>query len=298
MSEPKRTWSFLLLAAVTAGCSVLLDEDRVQCRASRDCRSPDGESLVCQEGLCVSVPAATRYACRGVVSREYPVDQPIEVTDFNQAGPSPTPGRGRPVAMEVRVCRDADAECASPVVPSQRTDAAGRATLRLTEPNLHVQMIPIDSDSDLYPPSDFWPADTFRTLARLGDGTTAALQVAQREISLALASFGGVTLEPAKNQIVVTTLPCPGADATGLAYEMTLANQGRYFIGASVPDFSSQMTLRGPSFPQAVGGYINVELGPGELVVRVPATSQELQRVTFRARSGRATYVLADLQAP
>ena len=51
----KRT--FLILgtaAAITAGCSVLIDVDGKQCEADADCRARGFVSAVCQQSLCVT----------------------------------------------------------------------------------------------------------------------------------------------------------------------------------------------------------------------------------------------------
>jgi hypothetical protein len=226
----------------------------------------------------------------------YPADLPLEFDDFNQGGPAQAAGVGRPIALEVRLCRDADPGCQTPVEGPTPTDALGRTSVRLTEPNLHLELKTIKADAPLYPPAYLGPADALRALARLRPDGVAAVSVAQTSVVTLVAQLAGAPNDPTRGQLIVTTLPCADTDAVGLEYTTAEAAPGtRYYVGSGAPDFGSAATLRGFNYPLANGGFINVPPGPAEVAIREPGLDVDVLRVKTEIRAGWTTYVLGDI---
>jgi hypothetical protein len=285
--------------AVSAACSFVFDAERAQCKASSECRSPPGDLLRCEQGLCVStskLPLGSKYDCRGSIPYTYPETLTLEISDFNQTGPASESKKPQPLSLDVRVCRDDDPGCAAPVDGPHPTDASGRVTVRLPGPGLRLETVATNADEGLFPPSNFAPADALRGIARLRPDKLVPVQIAKRAINDLLAQFGNATVDPASAQLVVTVLPCASSDALGLGYTVDRALPGtRYYVGSGVPDFTSETTLRGAIYPLSIGGFVNVPAGRTDIQLRDPTIDALVFRFAVDLRPGTVTYALADV---
>ena len=291
----------MLLILHQSACSLVLNADRQQCQVTTDCRGSSSMDLVCSEGLCLSASSVARvggkFSCRGVQPYSYPAAISLEIVEFSRPGTAGAGSKSRPLSADVTLCRFRDRACRDPVEPSRAVDASGRISLTVTEPDTYLEVRPTGRDAIIFQPQYVGPVDALRTLATFGDTGVATVPIASTEILSATASFGGAAFEADKGSVVVSGFPCPGTDARGLEYQTDLApKSSRYYVGLSVPDFSSQVTLRGPSDTQAVGGYINVESGVGHVTALDPSTGEEVAKVPVAATPGWTTFLLVDLR--
>lgn len=292
---------FVLLLLCQPACSVVLNADRQQCQVTTDCRSSSSVDLVCSEGLCLAASSVARvqgkFSCRGVQPYTYPATVSVEILEFRRPGSSGAGSKGRPLSADVTLCRFRDRGCREPVEPSRPVDASGLLSLTLTEPDLYLELRPTGADAMIFQPQYVGPVDAIRTLITFGSTGVATMSIAPTEILSATAGFGGATFAADKANVVVTGFPCPDTDARGLEYRTDLAPiSSRYYVGSSFPDFASQVTLRGPSDTQAVGGFINVESGVGRIVAIDPSTGEEVASIPAATMPGWTTYAYIDLR--
>lgn len=292
---------FALLWLAIPACSVVLDTDRGQCASSSDCRSSPRDLIVCDNGLCVSSSSLLRGAkfdCARSFAPTFPARQRLAIRSFTQTGPTSQPSAGQPVAVDISLCRPSDRTCAAPVDGPRRPDADGNVELDILEPGLFALIVPVDADAAAYPRAKLYPADVFLQVGRADPSGTARLQFADRGITSALATLIDERVDPTKGQLITTVLPCPNADTLGLEFTTDLADPARrYYVSTTFPDFQSPTTVAGPTYPQSVGGFINVSTGTGAVKVRDPGRDVDVMWIDVDVDPDANTYVFFDLQA-
>jgi len=212
----------------SAGCSLTLDADRVQCSSDADCaaRGPAFAESVCVASVCE--PADPRWACLGAANPAAGDDGPFAVTMhvrdlLNQS----------PVAdVQADVCSKVDVACSNPRFTTL-SDADGRVTLSVdaafsgfvaftsseTVPTRYFFNPPINDDQEVAPLSLSQPAARGALLQQLG-------------------------ASPEQGDILLTASDCTGAPAADVTFELTPQSESAvgYYLLNGLPSPNATAT--------------------------------------------------------
>jgi hypothetical protein len=257
--------------AFAAGCSLSVDANRHQCSTDADCaeRGAAFEKSVCIDSLCQVAP---QWSC---LSKALPVSTlpgPFHVKLQAMDIVRQTPLAG----VTGKLCRKIDVNCATPDA-TQVSDSAGIISLDVTAAFTGYVWLTRD---DLMPGFYFFnpPVD------RDTEGLTA--QMAPPVVGGLLAQQVGVTLDPERGLVLLSSYDCQGKAAAGVSFKMDGAQGSSVFYAvAGLPNTTVTSTDS-----QGYGGFLNVSPGTISVTGQLEEDNRELGRISLLIRAGSISY--------
>jgi hypothetical protein len=264
-----------MASLVGAGCSVLIDQNRVQCLTNEDCTDHGGEfatDSVCIQTVCRPNPT---WAC---LADDLPAPAPAEsrkatvtlhirdlVTDL------PTPG------VTAQVCLKLDVGCSQPVMRNVQGDQDGNVALQLdvgfdgyielstkdTMPGLYFFYPPIDGDRDVPLVPLFPPVELSK-----------------------LAALNAKAVMPDRGHLIVGVYDCQHQPAAGVTLSTPDgdAATSSFYVLQKIPTATALATdLSGR------GGFINLRAGQVAVVGDL-ADGRRVGSANVFVRPGSVTY--------
>jgi hypothetical protein len=264
----------LVLLTGLAGCSVLVDQNRVQCLTDEDCtaRGGDFSDSVCEDTVCRPSPT---WSCLGSAGGSTPTESRkanvvLHIRDL--ITDQPTPG------VSAQVCQKLDVTCSQPIMPVINGDQDGNLTLPLdlgfdgyaelrtpnTMPGLFFFAPPIDGDRDIPLVPLFIPVE----LAKL-------------------AQLNGKTVVPERGHLMLGAYDCLRGPAQGVSLSTPDGDgvTSSFYVLQRIPTSTAASTdLSGR------GGFINLRAGQVSVDATLAADGRHIGTVNLFVRPGAVTY--------
>jgi hypothetical protein len=277
--------SFLILgtaAAISAGCSVLIDVDGKQCEADADCATRGFANATCEQNLCVEkiAPVPGDGGAGGGGGDENPlICETPEPNDATTVKFSFAPGfavaPADPKPFSVKVCVPLDPECEAPIIGPVDVNALEPYEFELPKAfNGFFQIENPDTRTGLYYMGRPVNQDTIGwNVTMPSDSTITALGFAAgKQVHLEL----GVMIAVARDCNLV---PLEGAVFENSELEST-PDGLRFYFYQTMPDVNATKTG-----PQGAVGYANLPIGTATLGATA-ADGTPLTPVAVRLKAG------------
>jgi hypothetical protein len=256
-----------------ASCSVLVDKDRVQCRADSECRDrgPESAGAVCIDSVCQPDPV---WGCLGAV-----------------VWPKPPPGMftvtihlrdlidGKPIAGATgRLCEKLDTGCKAPLGPDLTADAAGDLALPVRSGfDGYVEMRAPDKMPGIY--FFYPPVDMNREIQ--------FVPLMEPQLVEQLALLNGKELRSDRGHVLLGGYDCQRKPAEGIHLATDDADESTagFYVLNNVPKAGAQATDS-----SGRGGFINLREGIVAITAQLAADNRKLATVSLFVRPGMLTF--------
>ena len=261
-------WSLAL--ALAAGCTSLVQSDRVQCSTDADCTRRGGEFA---SSICVAQLCAGPWSCLAHVvwptATAGTVTATLTTTDLITGLPVP--------GVPARVCRKLDTTCAEPVLTDLVSDAAGQ--LGITVPQGFDGYVELSAAGAMRGSYFFNPPLT-------SDRLIPAVPILQATELTTFASLAGANLMAERGQLMVGAHSCLGQPAEGVRFSSVEGDASTvpFYMIKTIP---STKQLETDSSGWA--GLLNLLPGSVTLTGHL-ATGQTIGTLSVFARAGEVTY--------
>jgi hypothetical protein len=252
--------SACLVCAALSGCTELAPGSDTLVQSTEPILPDAGPSSdprwVCLDDLATS----------GAVSLRPSVELTLSVTDIGTDQP--------PAGLTARACNKLDVNCTAPVASAPGVAADG--ALHLTVPQLFNGFVEITSPTSV-PTLYFLNRD-------LQANASEALSVVNPMSLGALATSGGVSLDPTLGHLLIRVFDCDGEPASGVELTNNVGGQPFIFVDG-LPSLGPNVTTR-----DGLGGYVNVPLGFATLRGRTVSGSRQVAESSVVVRERWFTY--------
>ena len=305
-------WVFLL-ALGGAGCSLLVDVNRDQCRIDSDC-GKRGLAGTCIRGVCVTQGSCERgdgcaveppSTCSAEALCELGADQTCwqnqclptrDLSSFlcNRAEPQradkvvvtvhveqigsnmPPPG------LVVSACRSADVACSQP--EDMARDTLGTGAVMLLVPWRFLGYIEARSDTTM-------PQLFYFTRAIVEPTTLQPLRLLTPDFYQRSLREAGAPNDSDHGLVLLETLDCAGNFVPGLQYEASQPDGFPFYIVNGTPRVDIDMNSPDPTINGALRGFANIRSGSVQFWVYVGASGPLLDEVNVNVRAATVTQV-------
>jgi len=268
---------FGIAAAITAGCSVLIDVDGKQCEADADCEARGFAGAVCEQNLCIVTqdPGPANGGAGGESGEDNPLicktPEPTEATTVKFSfAPGFAVAPEDPKPFSIKACVPLDPECNAPILGPIEVNALEPYEFELpkafngffqienpdTRTGLYYMGRPVNEDTvgwNVTVPSD-------ATITALG---FAAGETVYLELGVMIAVARDCNLVPLEGAVFENSEP-------GL----------RFYFYQTMPDVKATKTG-----PQGAVGYANLAIGTAT-VGATAADGTALTPVAVRLKAG------------
>ncbi|HEV8548887.1 MAG TPA: hypothetical protein VGQ57_07665 [Polyangiaceae bacterium] len=263
----------LVLCALTGGCSLVVDSDRVQCTTDADCeaRGAAFAGATCSNSVCVQ---DALWSCL-----DQPAQPPLTTGMFQApfivqhlVTQQPLPG------VHARLCRRIDVTCASPLGDDLVTDASGQVTFSV--PGGFDGYVAFDGPDIIHGLFFFNPPVA-------ADLPQAMISIGSTEVIALLALQAGATQEPDRGVVLLGARDCTGAPAAGITFAVSGSDP------AAIPFYSEQGLPSGTAQQTdsaGYGGLLNAAAGSVTFTATQAETGRRLGSVTLLAQENAITY--------
>jgi hypothetical protein len=270
-----RSVAGLFVVGVVAGCSFVVDADRIQCSKDSDCegRGEEFSGSVCslEEKVCVGEP---RWSCLDETPEPPPESGKFEAPFLvrHLVTQAPLPG------IHARLCRRIDVACSDPLGEDLVTDAQGKITFE------------VDAGFEgyaLFEAPEIAHGLYFFNPAVQRDLPVATLSIGNSDVIGLLARQAGATQGRDRAVVLLSTQDCSGTPAEGITLSAVGADPD------AVPFYSEQGLPSGSASQTdsaGYGGLLNVEAGSVTFTATIAKTQRRLGQITVLAREGAITY--------
>jgi hypothetical protein len=294
-----------LCALGCAGCQLLVDSNKTQCREHGDCQDLFGSDtdLVCMQSVCALPTCTTDDDCSrfgdkyaGTVCSDNGCEQPViteppewECLDTMPRAPTAS-GRLQVQAhyqhmvsqspmknVSVRVCRKLDVECATP-------ESTG-----MTDTNGDV-MVDVPANFTGYMAADredLMPTRYYFSPAVNSDLNIASIQLVEFALAKALVMNASMTpqLED-RGLVLISAFDCLQVGAAGISFESADSDeQARAFYAVmSLPSTTATETATG-----GFGGFLNAPAGNFRIDAKRASDGRKIGEVAVLVRPGELT---------
>lgn len=233
-----------MVAALLAGCSLLVDFNGPQCDIDADCtaRGAEFRGATCVRNLCVaSAPAAgeANLECAAPASN----GQATVKYSFAVQVPTTTTGDAA-TPLRVQACQQLDVDCQAPVAGPFDVLAGTLYDFQL--PQGFSGFFQITSAATL-------PALYFLARPVVADTIGWSPTVLSKDVVAELAAAAGVSLDPASGVVLASIRDCNGAPLAGANVTASDEQAIRYYVVNNLPVLSAMETSA-----QGVVGFANV----------------------------------------
>jgi hypothetical protein len=262
-------WALLGLPGLV-GCSLAVDDDRVQCSTNSDCAARGKAFIgsVCNESVCEADP---KWSCLAEPPKPSDAAGPfqVEMQMIDLINRMPVAG------VRVDLCRKVDVDCTEPVMTTQ-SDASGAVTLSVEAafsgyawlqseghvPTLYFFNPPVDRDQQIPPLSLSTPAGRAALLGQLGADT-------------------------ARGEILVTAQDCLGHPASGVTFGVSPKDPaaiGYYLVNGLPTNGASATDATG------YGGFMNLSRNATTITATLEESQTVIGTLGLVVRGGSATW--------
>jgi hypothetical protein len=270
----RRSHRVLVLAGLaSASCSVLIDEERVQCATAADChaRGPDFAGAVCVQSICQPDPV---WGCLGSVV--FPKPTPgmytvtIHIRDLVTGGAIP--------GASGRLCERPDTTCTMPISGEIPVNAVGDLVLRVRAgfdgyvelqapgkmPGLYFLYPPVDADREI-----------------------PLVPLLETALVESLAEANTYHLVPERGQVLLGAYDCGHTPAAGITLSVSDADAqtAGFYVLDNLPKIGAPATDA-----SGRGGFINVKAGIVAITANVAADNRKIATVSLFVRAGMMTF--------
>jgi hypothetical protein len=267
-------WAAVFTIAVTnAGCSLLVEPQRQQCRVDGDCqnRNPDFPDAVCSQEVCQPNPA---WSCLGeVMWPTTPVPRKSSVIFRMRDLVTDAPVSG----VTGRVCHKLDFDCTRPLASGLVSDGAGTLTFEL-DPGF-------DGFVEFGPPGRM-PGVYFFYPPINGDREYPSLPVLAAPELAFFAGQGGHPIAADRGHVLLGSYNCllQPTDGVYLSSEDADPLTAPFYLVKKVPSFTAPGTDS-----SGRGGLINLRSGSVSVTGRL-GDGRHIATVGLFVRPGTITY--------
>jgi hypothetical protein len=280
----KSSFTFFSIAAVAAGCSVLIDVDGKQCEADADCVTRGFQGAVCSSNLCIAMAAPDpggggQSGAGGAGSgSDDPLvcniePSPEATVKFNFAPVFAVPPEV-PKPFSIKACLSLDPDCESPVFGPIDVNAGEPQDFIVPKLfNGYFEISNPDTRTGLYFMGRAVAKDTIAWNVTVPNDQTIA--------ALGLAAGEPVDLE--KGVMIAVARDCNLLPLEGATFENSEGGL-RFYFYQTTPDPKATKTG-----PQGAVGFANFEVGTTTLTA-VAEDGTELTPVLLRLKQGYISF--------
>ena len=303
----------LILALGGAGCSLLVDVNRDQCRIEADC-AKRGLAGTCIRGVCVTQGSCERgegcaieppSICNADRLCELGADQTCwqnqclptrDLAPFlcNPAG-SQTGDKvavsvhveqigssAAPSGLVVSACRSADVSCAQPEDIAKDTGGSGDVVLLV--PSRFLGYIEARSDTTM-------PQLFYSTRAIVEPTTLQPLRLLTPDLYQRSMRAAGAPESADHGLVLLETLDCAGDFVAGLQYEASQPDSFPFYIVNGTPRVDLDVNAPDPTINGALRGFANIRPGSVLCSVYFGSSGPLLDEVSVNVRAGTVTQI-------
>lgn len=268
--------AFLTLALVSVaggGCSVLVDQNRVQCLTNEDCTARGGDftDSVCLETVCRPNPT---WACLGDVSWTPPTEsRKFNVTLHIRDLITDQPTQG----VTAQVCLKLDVGCSQPILRNVIGDQDGNVTVPL-DPGFdgYVELATKDTMPGLY---FFYPPIN-------GDRDVPLVPLFPPVELSKLAALNAKSVMPDRGHLIVGAYDCLHGPAEGVTLTTPDGDAitSTFYVLQKIPTATATATDS-----SGRGGFINLRAGQVAVMGELP-DGRRVGSANVFVRPGSVTY--------
>ncbi len=261
-------------ALISAGCSLVVDAESLQCRVDADCaaRGASFADTLCRQQLCVREEAVGGESTDEADGCAVAVPSGTENVTYSFA--TLLPIAGGPLAQSpfsIRACEQLDLDCAEPVLGAVEVLPAVTHAFEL--PSGFSGFFQITHPGTL-------PALYFMSRPVVTDTVGWSPTLLSGAILAQLAEAAGTPLDPSTGLVIASVRDCNGEALAGATVTSSAESALRYYIVNSLPVLSATETG-----PQGAVGFASV---PASTIVLngQTASGARLAPVSVRVRAG------------
>ncbi len=265
-------WAAVFTIVGCAGCSLLVEPQRQQCRVDADCqgKTPGYLDAVCVQAVCQANPA---WSCLGEVEWPMPTPRKSSVIFRMRDLITDAPVSG----VTGRVCHKLDFDCTRPLASGLVSDGAGTLTFELDAG--------FDGFVEFGPPGRM-PGVYFFYPPINGDREYPSLPVLAAPELAFFAGQGGHPIAPDRGHVLLGSYNCltQPADGVYLSSEDADTVTAPFYLVKKVPSFTAPGTDS-----SGRGGLINLRSGSVSVTGKL-ADGRQIATVGVFVRPGTITY--------
>lgn len=278
----KSSFTFLSIAAMAAGCSVLIDVDSKQCEVDADCVTRGFQDAVCSSNLCVAKAVPDPPGEGGAGGESSGTDDPLvcEIEPSSEAtvkfsfAPIFAIPPEQPQPFSIKACLSLDPDCQSPVFGPIDVNAGEAQDFIVPKSfNGYFEISNPDTRTGLYFMGRPLSTDTVGWNVTIPNDQTIA--------ALGLAAGEPVDLD--KGVMIAVARDCNLLPLEGAVFENSEGGL-RFYFYQTTPDAKATKTG-----PQGAVGFANVEIGT-TTISAVAENGTELTPVLLRLKQGYVSF--------
>lgn len=273
-SSSSRVIALAILAG--ASCSVMVDQNRVQCATDGDChaRGTEFAGSICVDAVCQPKPDPT-WGCLGSVTFPRPTGGPYTVTIFMRdlVTAMPIPG------VTANLCEKLDTTCKAPISADIPTNAEGNLVLK----DLRAGF---DGYAELRAPGRM-PGLYFFYPPLDANREVPLVPLLEPLLIENLAELNGKKLQNDRGHILLGSYNCQRTPAQGIRLFTRDADDltSPFYVVGNIPKANAQETD-----PSGRGGFINLREGIVALDATVASDNRKIATVALFVRAGMITF--------
>jgi hypothetical protein len=306
----------LALVIAAAGCSVLVNVDKVQCSIADDCvrlglpgsciqgacsgtsAAPsacdddcpnevepgscktDSEcsasGSVCFKTGCANADTVAAFRCKPAMPGAAPPEQLTYGLRVREFVTQQAPKR-----MTILACRPNDVSCENPV--ARYVDDAGSGDVSLQLPYGFQGFLDLRSDDIV--------TELFYFTKPYTEPKSRLLLVATPQTVEILVGAAGYVSDPSRGLVIVEGYDCAGQAASGISFGDSDRGGARFYLINSAPNFESAVTARDEVSDLALGGFFNAVVGFTRISARIGEDGPLLGEFNVNVRPNTITYL-------